>query len=157
VKQYKFNATIQSDHRGGAYVLFPYDVEKEFQTRGRVPVRATFNGVPYTGSLMKYGQPQHILGILKSILTRIGANAGDEIQVEVWKDETPRVVDIPPEFLEATRAGAVLDFFNSLSYTHRKEYCRWISDAKTEKTRLDRVSKAVEMLKKKVKTPDSRT
>lgn len=155
MKRYRFKATIQGGGRGGAYVLFPCDVEKEFSVKGRVPVNATFNGVPYTGSLMKCGQAQHVLGILKSILRQIEANVGDEINVEIWKDEAPRVVEVPAEFLDAMRVNAVLGFFNSLSYTHRKEYCRWISDAKTEKTRLSRVAKAVEMLKKKVKTPDS--
>ena len=156
MKHYKFKAIIQGNDGGGAYVLFPYDVEKEFQTKGRVPVKASFNGVPYTGSLMKCGQNQHMLGILKSILSQIGASAGDEVRVELWKDETPRTVEAPPELLQAARANDVLEFFNGLSYTHRKEYCRWISDAKKEETRLNRVAKAIEMLKKKVKTPDAR-
>jgi uncharacterized protein YdeI (YjbR/CyaY-like superfamily) len=39
-----------------------------------------------------------------------------------------------------------------LSYTHRKEYSRWISEAKKEETRQRRLEKAVEMLKKGVKT-----
>lgn len=38
---------------GGAYVLFPYDVEKEFATKGKVPIKAMFNGVPYVGSLLR--------------------------------------------------------------------------------------------------------
>ena len=43
-------------------MLFPYDTEKEFATKGKVPVKATFNGVPYTGSLIKYSNPHHMLG-----------------------------------------------------------------------------------------------
>jgi hypothetical protein len=27
------------------------------------------------------------------------------------------------------------DFFDSLSFTNRKEYCRWITEAKKEQTR----------------------
>jgi uncharacterized protein YdeI (YjbR/CyaY-like superfamily) len=40
-----------------------------------------------------------------------------------------------------------------LSYTHRKEYCRWITEAKKEETRLKRLEKAIEMLKQRVSTP----
>jgi uncharacterized protein YdeI (YjbR/CyaY-like superfamily) len=40
-----------------------------------------------------------------------------------------------------------------LSFTHRKEYCRWITEAKKEETRLERLEKAVEILKKGVRTP----
>lgn len=155
MKKYKFTAAIEEGDRGGAYVLFPYDVEKEFGTKGRVPVKATFNGVPYTGSLIKYGRPQHMLGILKSIRSQIGADAGDKIEVEVWRDETPRTVEIPAQFERAMKAGGVLSFFEGLSYTHRKEYCRWISDAKTEETRQKRIAKAIEMLKSKIRTPDA--
>jgi uncharacterized protein YdeI (YjbR/CyaY-like superfamily) len=44
--------------------------------------------------------------------------------------------------------------FKELSYTHRKEYCRWITDAKKEETRrLKRLGKAIEMLKKGVRAP----
>jgi len=53
-------------------VLFPYDSEKEFATKGKVPVRATFNGVPYAGSLIKYRNPLHMMGVLKSIREQIG-------------------------------------------------------------------------------------
>jgi Domain of unknown function (DUF1905)/Bacteriocin-protection, YdeI or OmpD-Associated len=155
MKKYKYTATIEEGDRGGAYVLFPYDVEKEFGTKGSVPVKAMFNGVPYAGSLIKYANTQHMLGVLKSVRNQIGADVGDEIQVEVWKDETPRTVDVPTQFQHAMESEAVLNFFESLSYTHRKEYCRWISEAKTEKTSLKRIARAIEMLKDRVRTPDA--
>ena len=40
-----------------------------------------------------------------------------------------------------------------LNYTHRKEYCRWITDTKKEETRLKQLRKATEMLKKGMSTP----
>jgi hypothetical protein len=147
MKKYNFTATIEQGDRGGAYVLFPYEVEKEFGTNGRVPVKATFNGVSYAGSLIKYGSSRHMIGVLKSIRSQIGAEIGDAIRVEIWKDEMPRTLEVPPQLRHAMEAGAVLTFFECLSYSRRKEYCRWISDAKTEGTRLKRIAKTVEMLK----------
>ena len=44
MKKYKFKTKIEAGDGGGAYVLFPYDTEKEFDTKGKVPVKATFNG-----------------------------------------------------------------------------------------------------------------
>jgi uncharacterized protein YdeI (YjbR/CyaY-like superfamily) len=44
-------------------------------------------------------------------------------------------------------------FFDSLSYTHRKEYCRWITEAKKEETRAARLTKSIDMLRKGIKTP----
>src|SRR5438128_5378269 len=98
MKKYTFKARIEAGNGGGAYVLFPYDVEKEFGTKGKVPVKATFDGVPYTGSLMKYGFPQHFLGVPKAIRDAIGKTSGDTAEVEVWKDEELRTVEMPPEF-----------------------------------------------------------
>jgi len=72
MKKYKFKAKIEAGDGGGAYVLFPYDTVKEFATKGRVPVKATFHGVPYTGSLIKYGNPLHMLGMLKAIREKTG-------------------------------------------------------------------------------------
>jgi Domain of unknown function (DUF1905)/Bacteriocin-protection, YdeI or OmpD-Associated len=153
LKHYKFTARIEQGDGGGAYVLFPFDVETEFGVKGRVPIQASINGILYTGSLSKYGQ-QHVLGILKSIREQIGANVGDQVEIEMWKDDTTRTVDVPAEFLQALRAGGVLGQFESLSYTHRKEYCRWINDAKTEQTRTRRVQNAVEQVRSKAKTAE---
>ena len=57
MKKYKFNARIEKGDGGGAYVYFPFDVQKEFGSKGKVPVKATFDGVPFTGSLINTGRP----------------------------------------------------------------------------------------------------
>jgi hypothetical protein len=90
MKRYKFKAKIESGDGGGAYVLFPFDTEKEFATKGKVPVKAIFDGVPYSGSLIKYGNPLHMLGVLKSIREQIGKGPGDMIEVVVWRARTKR-------------------------------------------------------------------
>lgn len=153
VKKYKFKAKIEAGDGGGAYVLFPYDTGKEFGTKGRVPVKATFNGVPYTGSLIKYGNPLHMLGIVKAIREQTGKGPGDAIEVVVWKDAEVRTVEIPAAFENVMKKEGLLPVFKKLSYTHRKEYCRWIAEAKKEETRLKRLEKAIAMLKKGVSTP----
>jgi uncharacterized protein YdeI (YjbR/CyaY-like superfamily) len=43
--------------------------------------------------------------------------------------------------------------FESLAFTHRKEYASWIAEAKRPETRLRRSQKALEMLRKGVKHP----
>ncbi len=153
MKKYKFKAQLQAGRGGGAYVFFPYDVEKEFGTKGKVPVQATFDGVPYKGSLFKYSYSQHVLGILKSIREQIGKQPGDTVDLAIWKDEELRTVEIPADFRNRLKKESLLPIFEKLSYTHRKEYCRWITEAKKEETRLRRLEKAVEMLRNGMKTP----
>ena len=156
MKKYSFTATIQAAPvgSGGAYVLFPYDVEKEFGTKGRVPVQATFDGIPYTGSLVKYGQPQHMLGILKVLREQLGKQPGDKVKVEVWKDEAVRTVEVPADLTARLKKEKLLPVFEKFSYSHRKEYVRWITEAKKAETREARLTKSVDMLRKGVKTPD---
>ena len=155
MKKFKFKAKIEAGDGGGAYVLFPYDIEKEFGAKGKVPVKATFNGAPYTGSLIKYGNPQHMLVVLKAIREQIGKGPGDIIEVAVWKDEEKRTLEVPAQFEKLMKNEGLLPFFEKLSYTHRKEYCRWITEAKKEETRLKRSAKAIEMLKRGVRTPST--
>ena len=153
MKKYTFTAAIFSAGQGGTGVLFPYDTEEAFGTKGKVAIHATFDGVPYTGSLIKYGFPQHTLHLPKAIRDQLDKGPGDTVEVAVWRDESERKLEVPEPFLELMKKHALLPFFDSLSYTHRKEYCRWITEAKKEETRARRLEKAVEMLKAKVKTP----
>jgi hypothetical protein len=153
MKKYKFKATIQPGIGGGAAVIFPYDVEQEFGTRAHVPVSATLDGVPYRGSLAKCGPESHMLGVLKGIREQIGKGPGDIIDVVLWKDEAERTVEVPVEFAALMKKGGVIAFFEGLSYTHRKEYCRWITGAKREETRQMRLKKSIDMLAKGVRTP----
>jgi hypothetical protein len=155
MKTYKFKARIEGASLGGACVYFPYNVEEEFGTRGRVPVKATFDGVPYSGSLVKYGAPQHMLGILKTIREQIGKGPGDTVEVTIERDETERTVEVPAEFKTLLKKEKLLPVFEKLSYTHKREYCRWITEAKREETRSNRLVRAMEMLRSGVGTPDS--
>jgi len=153
MKKYSFTAKIIAGDGGGTGVLFPYDTQETFGTKGKVPIHATFDGISYTGSLIKYGFPQHTLHLPKAIRARLHKNPGDTIDVIVWKDESERTLEVPDLFLKLMKKEGLLPFFESLSYTHRKEYCRWITEAKKEETRTRRLERAVEMLKAKVKTP----
>lgn len=148
MKTYKFKAKIQQGDGGGAYVLIPHGLEKELNAKGRPPIKATFDGFPYVGSIFKYGLPQYMLLILKSIREKIGKQAGDIVDVEITKDEKQRTVEIPADFKKILKNKNLLKIFEKLSYTHQKEYCRWIAEAKKEETRLRRMEKTIEMLKR---------
>lgn len=74
--------------KGGAYAVFPYDIRKEFG-KGRVKVRAFFDGVPYDGSIVNMGVKNrdgsvcYVLGMPKSIREQLGKGQGDEVEVVV--------------------------------------------------------------------------
>jgi uncharacterized protein YdeI (YjbR/CyaY-like superfamily) len=61
---------------------------------------------------------------------------------------------VPPE-LAAVLAGdeTARGVYDGLSFTHRKEYARWIAGAKRQETRERRVRRAIEMLSAGIKHP----
>lgn len=60
-----------------------------------------------------------------------------------------------PDYIktELEQHPGVLDWFQQLAYSHKKEYVLWILTAKQEKTRQDRLAKMVTMLLSKKKNP----
>lgn len=153
MKTYRFKAKIEASDGGGAFVLFPFDVATEFGTKGKVPVRTRVAGRDYTGSLMSCGGTQHMLAVVKAIREETGKRPGDLIDVEVWRDDAPRTTNVPAALEKLLKKEGLLGSFEQLSATHRREYCRWVSDAKKEETRAKRLEKTVEMLRMVVKTP----
>ena len=80
---YEFDAIIiKNPDMDAAYVEIPFDVREAFG-RGRVAVRATFDGAPYDGQLVRMGTPCHIIGIRKDIRARIGKQPGDRVHVTI--------------------------------------------------------------------------
>jgi hypothetical protein len=87
-KIYNFKAIIKPSDHGGAYVIVPIDIRLEFG-RGRIKVHATFEGVPYDGSIVNMGLKNddgsicYILGIRQDIRAKINKQIGDEIEVSI--------------------------------------------------------------------------
>ncbi len=90
---YEYESMIcDADKKGGAYVIFPYDIRNEFG-RGRVKVHVTFDGEPYDGSIVNMGVKNadgsicYIIGIRKDIRLKIGKQPGDTVEVTVRERE----------------------------------------------------------------------
>jgi len=64
-----------------------------------------------------------------------------------------RTLLVPRGFKLLLEKRGLKGYFDSLAYTHRKEYIRWLERAKKEETRRARVKKALQMLSKRIKHP----
>jgi hypothetical protein len=145
--QIAFDGKIVPPPRGqGALVVLPDDAAVIFGTRARVPVRATFNGIPYRGSAMPLGDGRFGLGITKAVRAAAGVEIGDTVHVVVEHDAEERTVDVPDDLVVALRAAGLEDRFAALAPTHRREYVDWVTSAKRDTTRVARVAKAIAMV-----------
>jgi hypothetical protein len=124
----------------------PFDAKDAFG-EARPAVAGTLNGTPFRGRLSVYGGVTY-LGLNKEVRDAAGLEVGDDVDVVLDRDEAPREVEIPPELLAAfERDSAARAAFDKLAFTHRKEYARWIAEAKKEETRERRAAKALVMLR----------
>jgi uncharacterized protein YdeI (YjbR/CyaY-like superfamily) len=127
-------------------VEVPNEVVAALGGKGRIPVQASFDGVPYRGSIVKMGGVM-MLGVTKAIMAQAGAGPGDVLDVVVQNDEAPREVEVPPQLaraLKGNRAAAAV--WDRLSFSHRREYLGYIVEAKKEETRARRVERSIEAL-----------
>lgn len=67
-------------------------------------------------------------------------------------DFVQRTVQLPKDAIAALgKHKGMLDFFNAMSFTHKKEYVMAIVDAKKEETRKRRIEKMAAMLQQKMR------
>jgi hypothetical protein len=62
---------------------------------GRIPVRATFDGIEYRGSIVRMGGDS-VLGVLEE-REGLGKTHDDELEMTIARDDAERVVEIPIE------------------------------------------------------------
>ncbi len=143
----RFRARLQPRGPAAAVVLDDAQVAAVGEGAKRFPVAATVNGYTWRTSVARMGG-EFLLGLNREVRAGAGVQAGDDVDVTIELDVAPREVEIP----EALAAAMAADpharaSFESMAPTHRKEYARWIAEAKREETRQRRVHQALEMIR----------
>jgi uncharacterized protein YdeI (YjbR/CyaY-like superfamily) len=87
-----------------------------------------------------------VIGVLKEVRSKLGKNIGDELLVTLERDEQTRAVEVPEDLLDRLRAEGLIDEFEKLSYTRRKEIARGVGEAKKPETRQRRIDQAIKDL-----------
>ena len=143
----ELKTTLEPRGPAAAVVLDDQQVAAIGEGAKRFPVRATINGYSWRTTVTRM-RGEFLLGLSREVREAAGVQAGDTVDVAIELDSEPREVDVPEALAaalardEGARAG-----FESLSFTHRKEYARWIAEAKRDETRERRVKQALEMLR----------
>ena len=144
----QFRAVLETDdpNSQATFVIIPFDVEKMFGTKARVPVCGMINGYPFRGSISSYSGV-HYLGVNKALRAGAKAAVGDTVEIVLERDEAPRVVKPPADLAHAIEANpAAQAAWEKLSYSDRKAYASAVEEGKKPETRARRIEQTVAML-----------
>jgi hypothetical protein len=144
--QLKKTSTVDS-----AYFDIPFDVEEAFGKK-RPKVRCLIDGVLFRTSAFRMSGSNHMVLVNKQIRDQIAKGAGDTVRVVMEADTEPRIVEVPKDVAAALKKQQKpRAFFDSLSYSHQREYVTWVDSAKKAETRARRIEKMLTMLAAGVK------
>jgi hypothetical protein len=143
----RFTTQLQPRGNASAVVLDDDQVAVVGEGAKRFPVVATVNGYTWRTSVTRM-KGEFLLGLSREVREGTGAQIGDEVEVALELDQAPREVEVPEALAAALAADPDASAtFERLAFTHRKEYARWVAEAKRDETRQRRVEQAVEMIR----------
>jgi hypothetical protein len=110
-------------------------------------VTGSLNGVPMRTSTMPYRGAFYV-GLHKAVREQAGVEFGDEVDIELSRDDSPRVLELPPDLEAALAADPELRArFDALSFSRRRELADPIHEAVKPETRAARLERALERLR----------
>ena len=144
----RFRAELRSaGDSGGAGFDVPHEVAAALSDAKRPPVVVTIGDHAFRTRLAVYGG-QPMVGVSKANRAAAGVDIGDRFDVAIAVDEEPRTVEVPADLAEALAADPeAAEAFDRLSFTHRREYVNWITEARRPETRARRVAGTVERVR----------
>ena len=143
----QFTTRLQARGPAAAVVLDDEQVAVVGEGAKRFPVKAVVNGYEWRTSVARMGG-EFLVGLNREVREGAGVEAGDEVEVVLELDTAPREVELPHALAQALATDPPAQAaFDAMAFTHRKEYARWIAEAKREETRDRRVQQALEMIR----------
>jgi hypothetical protein len=131
---------------GWTYAMIPEIPQDKKAPFGWVKVKGSIDNYTFHDyRLMPMGNGHLFLPVKAAVRKKIGKEAGDFIQVVLFKDDSELQV---PEDLLACLADEPLahDRFFKLKETVQREFIQWISEAKKEETRVERIVTVIKMI-----------
>jgi hypothetical protein len=143
----QFTATIQLDGKTATGVHVPEEIVAALNGGNRPPVRVTLAGYTYQTTVARM-RGAFMFPVSAVVRERAGVAAGDEVNIEIELDETPRDVALPAELTAALdgQPGA-REAFEKLSNTNKTRHVLAVEGAKAPETRKRRIAKILAELK----------
>ena len=142
----RFRAKVELGGKTATGIEVPQDVVAALGSGRRPAVTVSLGGHSYRTTVARMGG-RFLVPLSAENRTAADVAAGDQVDVDIEADTAPREVAVPGDLAAAlTQDRTARANFDALSYTHRKEWVRWIEEAKKAETRVSRLAKTVESL-----------
>jgi Domain of unknown function (DUF1905)/Bacteriocin-protection, YdeI or OmpD-Associated len=157
----QFVATIkkfekQGEKTGWTYFEIPADVAEEIKPGNKKSFRIKGKLDEYKISgiaLLPMGGGVFIMALNAAMRKGIHKRHGAMLKVQLEEDKTP--FQFNKDFMECLAdEPKAKSFFETLSGSHQRYFSKWIDDAKTEPTRVKRITMAVNALANKRGYPE---
>ena len=143
----EFPGTVELGGKTATGIAVPDEVVAALGGGRRPAVTVTLGGHSYRTTVARMSG-RFLVPLNAVDRAAAGVVAGDHLTVRIEPDNAPREVELPEDLRTRLADDAAAgDFFARLSFTHRKEWVRWVTEAKAEKTRASRVDRTVEALR----------
>jgi hypothetical protein len=133
----------ESRKDASASFTLPFDT-REVWGKAKVPVKVTINDYSWRSTVGNRGGIQYIV-VNAEARRGAGIKAGDFVTIALEPDAEKREIEVPIALQKAIGAK-LTQKLNALSFTHKKEFIVWYSEAKKDDTRIRRVQKMKQML-----------
>lgn len=137
--------TVLEPRGPAAAVLLTDEQVAEIGQGAKTPtVTVTVNGgYSFGGRIGRMGG-ENMVGFNKATRAAAGVAAGDEIEVEIVLETVAREIEVPADLQAALAADAeATRGFEALAPSHRKEWARWVGEAKRPETREKRLAETL--------------
>jgi hypothetical protein len=127
-------------------IQLPFNVEKEYGSKGRVSVKMVLGGETFHTSIFPNGDGTHHMMFNKAMQKASGVAPGNTVTIAMERDKGEEP-DIPAPLKAALKTSKdAATKFKALSPACKREYANWILSAKRDETRVDRSAKTVKMV-----------
>ncbi len=139
----KFTTTLLLGGKTATGIRVPDEVMAVLGGGKRIPVTVTINGTRYASTIATMrGEP--MIPVSAGIRSATGIAAGDNVTVELERDDAPRAVELPADLAEALRAApAASERFGAVSYSNQRRHVLAVTGARTAETRTRRIQRVL--------------
>lgn len=143
----RFRTTIEQSGKTATGIRVPDEVVEGLGAGKRPPVSVTINGYTYRSTVAVMGGV-FMVGVSAEHRAGAGIAGGDEVDVDIELDTSPREVSVPADLAAALDAvPAARRTFDGLSYSNKSWHTLQVEGAKSDETRQRRIEKSIAALR----------